>query len=97
MEGRIFLKEILEDRHLYLRLGGVPCIDALLWDTMKSKVDFIKITTDKGRTFFANAKDFDSKKVSMNYGEHGKQYTMHRDLWTVLDSKEPVAIQSTLL
>ena len=80
--GDLRKDNIDERRHLVQRLGGVPAIDAALWDRLypREVSGRIVITTASGRVFSIAAGLFDEKKMFLDDG-YGRQYWVPRALW----------------
>jgi hypothetical protein len=63
-------------------LGGVPCIDADLWDGFKEQIKTIEFHTNKKRTFSVDKETFEANKKELNKG-FGRQYYINKDNWTI--------------
>lgn len=86
LEGEVLLKtKLKESSHLLWSFGGVPALDAQIWQEYKDKIKEIRILTDKKRTFAVSAETFDANKELINLG-YGNQYILDKSLWNI---KEP--------
>jgi len=81
---------INERKHLIWKFGGIPAIDAGVWNAHRPRIQEIFIRTDKGRSFAIHADDFDQHKRLINLG-YGNQYVVDKELWRIkpqpLDTK----------
>jgi len=74
-------------KHLFFSLGGVPCIDANLWDGHKDKFENIELTTTTAQSWKVSKEVFDENKLVFDVG-YGRQYYIHKELWQVIE-KQP--------
>lgn len=81
-DGVILYKENLnEKKHLMWKHGGVPCIDAELWDGYKEQVQDIVFKT-KTRTFKSSKDNFEKNKGEFS-GVFGRQYYIPYKNWEI--------------
>jgi len=80
--GILSKQNVKERKHLMWRYGGIPMLDANLWDKYAPTIKKIKITTDKGRVFQISKESFEANKQEENYG-YGRQYYVSKDKWTI--------------
>ena len=73
-------------KHLFFSLGGVPCIDANLWDGHKDKFESVELTTT-AQSWKVSKEVFDENKLVFDVG-YGRQYYIHKELWQVIE-KQP--------
>jgi hypothetical protein len=83
IEDGKFKKHLLnESIHLLWKFGGVPCIDAEVWDRHKDRVNEIVITTHKGNIFTISRDNFEAKKKDFDLG-YSRQYYVELEGWNV--------------
>jgi hypothetical protein len=76
----LFKNNIDEKKHLMWKYGGVPCIDADLWDKNKGQIEDIVFHTTSGRTFKSSKDNFENKKKEQ-ISSFGRQYYMLYEDW----------------
>jgi len=81
-QGLLFKEGISDKKHLMGRFGGVPCIDADLWDRFKTMVRTIKFTTKRNKSFETTREIFEENKKEFDDG-YGRQYYIERDNWII--------------
>jgi len=82
--GQLIKNKINERKHLLWQKGGVPCIDADMWDKIKGKVKGIRIMTDRGRLFKCQTFVFERHREEVNFG-FDRQYVMSKDYWMIIN------------
>lgn len=80
--GVLFKTGLVEAKHLMWSLGGVPCVDADLWDAFNDRTDRIEFHTNKQRTFSVDKETFEVNKKVLDKG-FGRQYYIDKDKWTI--------------
>lgn len=80
--GTLAKRNINDSKHLLWSKGGIPCIDANLWDNYKDKITQIHFRTRKNRTFKTTKDVFDLNKKELNFG-FGRQYYIDKDFWNI--------------
>ena len=77
--GTLSRKNISDSKHLMWSLGGVPCVNADIWDRFKNDISHIEITTKSGRRFESSKDNFEANKKVVDYGD--KQYYLEPENW----------------
>jgi hypothetical protein len=77
--GTLSRKNISDSKHLMWSLGGVPCVNADVWDKWKNRIDHISITTKQGRRFESSRDNFEANKKIIDYGD--RQYYLEPEKW----------------
>lgn len=73
--GGVLVKVNMNDsKHLLWSKGGVPCIDANLWDSYKDKITKIYFKTRKGKIFKTTKETFEENKKFIDFGFGGQYY-----------------------
>ena len=80
--GTLVKIDIDDSKHLLWSKGGVPCIDAGLWNENKDKITQIYFRTRKNRTFKIKKDVFDVNKKELDFG-FGRQYWIEKELWII--------------
>lgn len=88
-DGILSKNNIDEAKHLMWKYGGVPMIDAGLWDRYSDRIKKIVITTDKHRTFEISGEEFETGKEAEDYG-FGRQYYINKNKWTITSLEEDI-------
>lgn len=86
----LYKQTINESKHLLWQIGGVPCLDADLWDfyfTKEKRIAKIRIMTNKNRIFKIGAELFDTNKKEINLG-FGRQYMVDKFFWTIIEPQQ---------
>lgn len=83
VNGHLIKTGLKEKTHLLWSLGGVPALDAEMWNTHSPQVKTIQIHTDK-RLFTVDANTFNLNKESVDYG-YGKQYVLPKQYWNIIN------------
>ena len=78
---------VIENKHLLWSKGGVPCIDADSWDSVKDRVDEIYIVTNF-RRFRVPSNTFERYKKTIDFG-YGRQYYIDKELWSISPFANP--------
>lgn len=83
LENGVLIKSNMDDKkHLLWSKGGVPCIDATLWDRYKDQIMKIHFTTRSKRTFDVSKAVFDLNKQVLDFG-FGRQYWIEKEFWNI--------------
>ena len=82
IDNGIFTKRIKEGPHLLHNRGGVPSIDAKVYNEHRDTIKEFRISTDAGRTFSISCASFEENKEEIDYG-WGKQYVVDREYWNI--------------
>ena len=77
----ILYKDNLKNKHLLWSKGGVPAIDADMYDGIKP-VKAVWCETDKGKIFYISGENFERYKEEINHPPFGKQYVVDIEHWT---------------
>lgn len=88
---RLYKFNVKEERHLLKNFGGVPAIDAGLWEKYKGKLSGITIKTNHARTFKVDTVTFDNNKIEINYG-FGPQYVLPLNKWKITSKQAPLKL-----
>jgi hypothetical protein len=80
--GKLTKHLLNESIHLLWKFGGVPCIDAEMWDRHKDRVNEIVITTHKGNVFTISKQKFDAEKKDFDLG-YSRQYYAELENWNI--------------
>lgn len=75
-----------KEKNLFWKEGGVPTIDADMFDTFRGDIRWIFVRTEK-RIFKIYVDIFQSFKKEINYGEWGRQYYVPKEYWKIRDKK----------
>jgi hypothetical protein len=83
IENGKLTKHLLDESiHLLWKFGGVPCIDAEMWDRHKDRLNEIVITTHKGNVFTISRDNFEKDKKDFDLG-YSRQYYVELESWNV--------------
>jgi hypothetical protein len=85
LDGK-FRKIISKASQLYIKLGGIPAIDADTWDKYKDGITMIMVIMFTGEMWTISSDDFSSKKQTFDYG-YGRQYATEKEAWTIITPK----------
>ena len=78
----LFKNNIDEKKHLMWKYGGVPCIDAGLWDKHKGQVEDVVFHTNENRVFKASKDNFEKNRQEFT-GAFGRQYYIPYENWEI--------------
>lgn len=79
------LSKPVKRNHLIWKLGGVPAIDARIWEKYKHAIKYIACYAETGK-YIIPADIFDEQKIVVNWG-YGEQVTAPKTAWTITETK----------
>ena len=83
----VFKKKIIETKHLLWSRGGVPAINAEVWENNKHLIKVI-VVEGEYKKFVIPAETFEENKKEINYRD--RQYYCEKGLWEMYDKKESI-------
>jgi len=89
LRNGVLEKYIKESPHLLWREGGVPCLDAEMWDKYHPSINTILVYTEKERIFKVDAEKFDECRQELNLG-YGRQYYIAKEHWEIINIKQKI-------
>lgn len=81
--GVLYKFNVNEKKHLLWKEGGIPLINANLWDFYETIIRSIMIRTNKSRTFTISHDDFEKNMREVQFGKYERQYLVPKEYWTI--------------